>query len=1250
MKTIYSLLFFGVVFLFTTDTHLQAQNQTCGCDNTVPTFNINLTGNPDTSHTIQAVRNGYCCSASGPDRCISFNITVDAGANQVNFDVFNPAPPGGAFYQVGCGTPTSLGTPLCIDTGVVNFCLTYCKSGNDNATYVITTTKTYGVSEDITVREGCSDDLSVKGLIESTVTWNSIFPGNYGDYNNYLSCTSQCDTTSVVPIPTAPPYIDFQVCGNLTTCSTGMFICDTVRVYTLPQLEVTINPQNVVICPGTGSAILTANVANAYPPINYLWNTGATTPSITVSTAGTYFVTVSDTLSNCPTALDTAYVLNPPPFPPLNPANNGPLCLGDSLGLTVDSVPGAIYNWFGPNGFSSSNQYPSIPITSMNNSGSYGVVAIVNGCYSDTFYTNVVINSIPLAPTPSTNAPACEGETVQLFASNVVNGNYMWTGPNGFSSTLQNPTINNVTLQDSGFYSVSVSVNGCTSAMVDVFVEVNPIPQVLFPPNIIVCHGEVVPQTNFSSTVNNSTFNWTNSNPNIGLPINGNGGISQFTANNTGNTPVTATVTVTPTASGCIGQPDNFYITVDATPTANFSYTNVCEGTQTSFTDLSNPNGGVFVGWQWDFTSDGIIDDVNQNTTNGFSVAGTYNTTLYIETSLGCKDSITLPVVVDPIPVANFFNESVCFNQTSMFFDSSNISTGGIVNWQWDFGDNSGVSSSANPSYTYNQPGMYNVTLTVISDSGCINTFSDSIEVYNNPVANFTVNNECFGKTVLYNDLSSVVNATVNFWQWDFDNNGVVDDTTQNPQFLFNTSGTFSSELVVTSSDGCKDSISKNVVIYPKPEAAFSLNNHCLGSSVAFTDSSQITTGNNVAWVWDFGDGNSSIQQHPNHTYGVEGVYSVKLIVNSNQGCKDTINHYIEVWPLPQVNFNPTEVCFNTPTQFTDLTTISNNFTNNTLVSWNWNFGDNIGTSTMQNPVYQYQSEGKFYATLIVESSNGCSNSQTLEINVNPIPTVDFYTDILQGCSPLVINFTDNSSIDTTGNISGWHWDFGNGNTSNDQHPNGIVFINPSHSNIINYNVTLSVTSDKGCTVSDSLSQLVSVYPKPLADFSYTPDEANIYNSEISFTDLSIAPNKWFWDIGDKGTTFNIQHPVYEYADSGNYPVTLFVENSYKCKDTVTKIIRIEPAFALWIPNAFTPDSDTKNDAFYAKGYGIDEFEMLIFDRWGELIFEGYTMESKWDGRYKNGEIKQDVYVYKIRAKDVFGKWHEYIGKVTIVI
>src|SRR5690606_26368409 len=122
----------------------------------------------------------------------------------------------------------------------------------------------------------------------------------------------------------------------------------------------------------------------------------------------------------------------------------------------------------------------------------------------------------------------------------------------------------------------------------------------------------------------------------------------------------------------------------------------------------------------------------------------------------------------------------------------------------------------------------------------------------------------------------------------------------------------------------------------------------------------------------------------------------------------------------------------------------------------------------------------------------------------------------------------------------------------------------------------------------------------PLASFTYYPIDADIYDTEITFTDNSIIAASWLWDLGD-GTTSLDQNPVHEYPDTGLFNVILYIENVYGCKDTAISPLKIHPTFAIWIPNAFTPDGDDVNDYFTVKGYGITQLETLIFDRWGEL-------------------------------------------------
>jgi gliding motility-associated-like protein len=210
-------------------------------------------------------------------------------------------------------------------------------------------------------------------------------------------------------------------------------------------------------------------------------------------------------------------------------------------------------------------------------------------------------------------------------------------------------------------------------------------------------------------------------------------------------------------------------------------------------------------------------------------------------------------------------------------------------------------------------------------------------------------------------------------------------------------------------------------------------------------------------------------------------------------------------------------------------------------------------------------------------------------------------------------------------------------------------FKNPSHSSVRNFNITLTVTSEFGCVDSLTKTNYISSYPIPLASFSFYPDDdATIVDNEIQFTDQSIIASAWQWDLGD-GTQTTVTHPNHEYADTGYYWVTLNIENEYSCTDSTAKLIRINPIYAIWIPNAFTPNGDNTNDYFFVDGYGIKELQVQIFDRWGVQLYNGEGLDQSWDGIYKGKLVQLDAYVYKVRAQDVRGEWHDYIGKVTVV-
>jgi len=267
---------------------------------TAPSFNVNLSSQTDTIWTLSnQPRSGVCCGSSN---CVTFSVSVNPGTELISFDVTSPSPSGSAYYQVNCGAPVSIGTPLCIVGLPSPFTITYCKPGGDHPNYIITASTLVHASQDISIHKtGCVDTLIVTNVIPSTVVWTSIFPGAQGAYNSYLSCTSGCTSTLVTPGPNPPTFVDYQVSGspNISNCGAS-FNKDTVRVYFVPNLTGTITPLNPIICASSGTSVtLTANASGGATPYNYSWNTGSNNQSITTGVAGTYTVVIGDK-TKCP--------------------------------------------------------------------------------------------------------------------------------------------------------------------------------------------------------------------------------------------------------------------------------------------------------------------------------------------------------------------------------------------------------------------------------------------------------------------------------------------------------------------------------------------------------------------------------------------------------------------------------------------------------------------------------------------------------------------------------------------------------------------------------------------------------------------------------------------------------------------------------------------------------------------------------------------------------------------------------------
>lgn len=287
----------------------------------------------------------------------------------------------------------------------------------------------------------------------------------------------------------------------------------------------------------------------------------------------------------------------------------------------------------------------------------------------------------------------------------------------------------------------------------------------------------------------------------------------------------------------------------------------------------------------------------------------------------------------------------------------------------------------------------------------------------------------------------------------------------------------------------------------------------------------------------------------------------------------------------------------------------------------------------------------------LTSDTNGVCPVAKAEVThiIHPNPAIVFTTPNPKACAPHCINFIDSTTAGST-TVTKWEWDFGNGKSGKEQNPKQICYDKPGV-----YDVKLKATSDKNCVTTLIKEKMIETYKDPVAQFTADPNPASILEPTIHFFDQSQSNIKsWKWVFGDGMISSpNTQNPAHVYSSEtpAKYIVQLVVVDTNGCKDSTEKEIEIQPYFAFYVPNAFTPDDrNGVNDVFYGTGVGISEYHMWIFDRWGNMIFETAELNKGWNGTLKNGTETSlmDVFVWKAKIKDVFGKSHNYTGTVTI--
>jgi PKD repeat protein len=491
-------------------------------------------------------------------------------------------------------------------------------------------------------------------------------------------------------------------------------------------------------------------------------------------------------------------------------------------------------------------------------------------------------------------------------------------------------------------------------------------------------------------------------------------------------------------------------------PVANFSSNITSEYAPLSvqFTDLSAHASK----WNWDF-GDGA-NSTEQSPTHTYFATGTYNVNLIAINGNGTDSKVgTITVSAKPIsPVANFTS-----NATSgyaplavQFTDLSENAT----EWSWDFENDGKIDSiGKNPVYVYAASRNYTVNLTVSNANGTVSKLATITVLERHtqvrPVANFSTNvTSSFAPlSVQFDDSSNHATG----WSWDFNNDDVPDSTEVNPVHVFENSGTYTVNLTVSNENGTDSKLAtinvleQSIPILPVANFSTNLTSGYAPLSMQFNDSSENETG----WNWNFGDGSTSVEQNPIHTYSAAGTYTVNLTVSNANGTNSklaTITVLEKPTPvLPVANFiaKPTSGYAPLYVQFTDLS--------KNAVEWKWDFGDRSPLSPEQNPSHNYSKAGDYTVSLTVSNENG-TGLKTQEITVQEAPSeekvfpvANFIAKPTSGYAPLDVQFTDLSK-----NAVEWKWDFGDRASSSEQNPTH------TYSAAGNYMVNLTVNNAAG--------------------------------------------------------------------------------------------------------------------------------------------------------------------------------------------
>ncbi|MGD1847719.1 MAG: PKD domain-containing protein [Salibacteraceae bacterium] len=1010
---------------------------------------------------------------------------------------------------------------------------------------------------------------------------------------------------------TGPMAINLAA-GTYAVTVTDSLGCDSIISITVAEpnaLTASIGTLTHVFCFGGSSGSASVLAGGGTAPYAYQWDTAAGLQTAALAgglTVGNYAVTVTDSLGCQADTL--AVILEPPPLVvSVGNVVNVDCAFGANGAATAvasGGTPGYSFTWDANTG----GQTTAMAVGLL--AGTYQVTLTdSNGCDA---LDSVTIN----APAPLT-ATITNPVNVSCFGGNDGQASVIPGGgvqPYTFSWGLNsgNQTGTFATGLVAGTYILTlVDSNGCSTSDSVVLTE----PSLLSAPVTVLNNVSCFGGSNGNAAVNpvGGTLPYTY------LWSTGTG--SQTTDTAVGLAFGSYLVTVTDSL-GCdtvqqvvISEPP--LLTVQVT---NFNDISCFGGNDGSITALAQ-GGTPAYSYQWGSGTGNQTGTLANNLP-----IGNYNLT--VTDSLGCTNTLNQQLS-QPAPfqatITGFSNVS-CFGGTDGWAVVQGL--GGTLPYSISWGINSGNQSS--DTATNLGVGTY---VAVLTDSlGC--NASDTIALTApNPLSSLlgSLPVTCFGGSD-GQVAASVSGGTLPYtYQW----SGAA---ASSPTAIVNglPEGTYT--LVVTDSQGCQitDSLSilqaSPIDLSVEPDAII-----CVGTNYQITAGA--TGGNGgYTFTWDQGLGAGNTHTvSPNQTT----LYTVTVVASTGcSGGQDTVE--IQVKNLANDNLSLAvtgPICLG---ETATLSAIHNGAIGPYTYTWQGFPTVGIGPVDVGPSVSTY-----YYFT--VEDDCGQALNDSIQVIVDAM-VVQLPDTIAQGCPPLVVDFEDSTNV---GSMT-YLWTFGDGSSSTNRAP--------SHEFTLSgiYTVNVTAISASGCSASTASTNFVKVNTPPIADFLPDPAEVSVQDPTVIFYDQSLgAVSQRSWDFGDGGTDVKA-NPVYVFSEVGTYPVTYRVEDRFGCATEVVKPITVTPFYTLDIPNAFTTNpsgpgsgaydpTDLSNDVFFPFTQYVEEYHLLVFNRWGEIVFESFDIAIGWDGYYRGELCQQDVYAYKVTFKWLDGVEKTVVGDVTLI-